>query len=58
VRAWEVGECASDPQLRILQWRGAVVNLVMNLLNYIKGGEMPASQESHYFMELVDIYNK
>ena len=61
VRAWEAGECGLDLQLRICQWRGAVVNVVMNLLYYIKGGEMfkwqhSASQESLYFMDLVDVY--
>ena len=61
VRAWEVGECGSYLQLRIRQWRGIVVNVVMNVLYYIKCGEMfkqqhSASQESLYFMELVKIY--
>ena len=37
------------------------MNVVMNLLNYIKGGEIfkwkySASQECLYFVELVDIY--
>ena len=37
------------------------MNVVMNLLNYIKGGEIfkwkhSVSQECLYFVELVDIY--
>ena len=61
VRAWEAGECGSYLQPRIRQRRGAVANAVMNLLYYIKSGEVfkrqhAASQESLYFMELVDIH--